>query len=63
LLSNRLSPLQVKAGKVADFAILSGNPLKVPPATIETIHVAETIKEGKTVWPRVASLLRRCSRC
>jgi predicted amidohydrolase YtcJ len=40
----------VEVGKLADFAILSGNPLTVPPATIEKIHVVETIKEGKTVW-------------
>lgn len=40
----------VEVGKLADFAILSGNPLSVPPATIETIRVEETIKEGKTVW-------------
>ena len=40
----------VEVGKLADFAILSANPLSVPPATIETIRVEETIKEGKTVW-------------
>jgi len=26
----------------------------VPPATIKTIRIAETIKEGKTVWKRPA---------
>jgi hypothetical protein len=32
--------------------ILSGNPLTVDPATIKDIRVAETIKEGVTVWRR-----------
>ncbi|MFM8633640.1 MAG: amidohydrolase [Planctomycetia bacterium] len=44
----------IEVGKFADCAVLSGNPLTVPPATIETIHVEETIKEGKTVWKRAA---------
>jgi predicted amidohydrolase YtcJ len=42
----------IEVGKMADFAILTGNPLTVPPSTIETIRVAETIKEGTTVWRR-----------
>ena len=44
----------VEVGKLADFAILSGNPLTVAPASIETLRVVETIKEGKTVWKRPA---------
>jgi predicted amidohydrolase YtcJ len=40
----------IEVGKLADFAVLSGNPLTVLPASIQTIRVAETIKEGKTVW-------------
>ena len=44
----------IEVGKLADFAILSANPLTVPPATIKTIRIAETIKEGKTVWKRPA---------
>jgi predicted amidohydrolase YtcJ len=40
----------IEVGKLADFAILSGNPLTVPPTAIEKIHVVETIKDGKTVW-------------
>ncbi|MEI6239192.1 MAG: amidohydrolase [Planctomycetia bacterium] len=44
----------IEPGKLADFAVLTANPLAVPPATIETIRVVETIKEGKTVWTRSA---------
>jgi predicted amidohydrolase YtcJ len=44
----------IEVGKLADFAMLSANPLTVPPATIKTIRVTETIKEGKTVWKRPA---------
>ena len=43
----------IEPGKLADLVILSGNPLTVEPAAIEEIRVAETIKEGKTIWPRV----------
>lgn len=40
----------IEVGKLADMAILTANPLTVPPATIEKIRVTETIKEGKTAW-------------
>ena len=42
----------IKEGKLADLVVLSDNPLTVDPATINQIHVLETIKEGKTVWAR-----------
>ena len=45
----------IEVGKLADLAILSANPLTVPPATIETIRVEETIKDGTTVWQRAAA--------
>jgi predicted amidohydrolase YtcJ len=44
----------IEVGKAADFAVLSANPLTVPPATIETICVEETIKDGQTVWKRAS---------
>ena len=40
----------IEVGKVADFAVLTGNPLTVAPDRIESIGVAETIKDGVTVW-------------
>ena len=42
----------IEPGKRADLVILSANPLTVPAATIETIRVEETIKDGTTVWKR-----------
>jgi predicted amidohydrolase YtcJ len=44
----------IEPGKLADLVVLSANPLTVPPATIETIRVEETIKDGQTVWKRPA---------
>jgi len=35
--------------------VLSANPLTVPPATLQTIRVEQTIKDGKTVWKRAAA--------
>jgi predicted amidohydrolase YtcJ len=37
-------------GKLADFAILSANPMTVEPRDLRKIHVLETIKEGRTIY-------------
>ena len=45
----------LEVGKLADFAVLDGNPLTVDPMKIADIKVIETIKEGKTVYRRDAA--------
>ena len=49
----------IEPGKLADLVILSGNPLTVDPAAIAEIKVVETIKEGRTIWPRPAAAAQR----
>ena len=45
----------LEVGKLADLVILDTNPLTIDPKTINQIKIVETIKEGVTVFPRVAS--------
>jgi predicted amidohydrolase YtcJ len=40
----------LEPGKLADLVILSANPAKVDPETIDQIKVVETIKEGRTIY-------------
>ncbi|ABN60286.1 amidohydrolase [Shewanella baltica] len=44
---------KIKAGLLADFVILDKNPMKVPVKDIRGIEVLETIKEGKTIYPKI----------
>jgi len=41
----------LEPGKLADFVVLSENPLKVKPAQIKEIKVIYTFVGGKQVWP------------
>ena len=45
----------LQVGKLADLAVLDGNPLTVDPMAIKDIKVVETIKEGR---PSTAPSLR-----
>jgi predicted amidohydrolase YtcJ len=40
----------IEVGKLADLVILSGDPTAIDPETLDTLKVAETIKEGGTVY-------------
>ncbi|MGA9565943.1 MAG: amidohydrolase family protein, partial [Candidatus Korobacteraceae bacterium] len=45
----------IETGKLADLVILTANPMLVDVTTIKDIKVAETIKDGKTVFQRETS--------
>lgn len=40
----------IEVGKLADFVVLSANPLKTPSRQLANLKVVETIKEGKSVY-------------
>ncbi|CAH0147748.1 amidohydrolase [Roseomonas sp. CECT 9278] len=40
----------IEVGKLADFVVLSDNPMTVDPETLATLKVTETIKEGASVF-------------
>ncbi|MEO1200646.1 MAG: amidohydrolase [Pseudomonadota bacterium] len=40
----------IEEGKLADFVILTGDPMAIDPEDLDTLRVAETIKEGETIF-------------
>lgn len=42
----------LEPGKLADLAVISANPLTVPPAALRDLYVVETVKDGRTVYLR-----------
>ena len=40
----------IEVGKLADLVILSGDPTAIDPETLDSLTVAETIKEGTTIY-------------
>ena len=46
----------IEVGKIADFVILSDNPLTVPEDQLAELKVLETIKEGKSIYQRPADV-------
>ena len=50
----------IEVGKVADFVVLSDNPIRIDPLAIARIRVVETIKNGQSVY-RLAGKTRSSS--
>ena len=48
----------IEVGKLADFVILSGDPITVDPETLDQLKIAETIKEGVTVYTKPTDAAR-----
>lgn len=40
----------LEVGKLADFVVLSANPLMLPPLELRTLRVLQTIKEGRRIF-------------
>lgn len=49
----------IEVGKLADFVILTEDPTAIDPARLDTIRVAETIKDGATVYAATAEQLKK----
>jgi len=53
----------IVVGKLADLALLSADPTKVPPEEIKEIKVERTIVDGRVVWEGATCCVnRKCYR-
>jgi predicted amidohydrolase YtcJ len=52
----------IEKGKLADFVILTEDPTAVDPDTIDQIKIAETIKEGVTIFTASPDKLKKTGR-
>jgi len=53
----------IEVGKLADFVVLSGDPLAVDRATLADLQVLETIKEGRSVYRREEAAAADAASC
>lgn len=49
----------IEVGKLADFVILTEDPTAVDPETLDSLKVAETIKEGETIFELSDAQMRK----
>jgi urease alpha subunit len=52
----------IEVGKRADFVILTGDPTAVDPETLDQLVVAETIKDGASIYTAPPEKLRKADR-
>ncbi len=51
----------IEVGKLADLVILTDDPTAVDPETIDQIRIAETIKQGETIYAATPAQLKKAS--
>ena len=49
----------IEVGKIADFVILTEDPTAIDPETLDQIRIAETIKEGETIYAATPDQLKK----
>ena len=49
----------IEVGKLADFVILTEDPTAIDPETLDQIKIAETVKEGETIYAATPEQLKK----